>query len=59
MAYKNAIEKNYNKDLLNLYRLIRENTATAETFEKAIQEQGLTNEIIKLIKFYYTEEDLK
>lgn len=42
----------------NLLICIGEGTATAETFEAAIQEEGLTMNIIKLLSQYY-KDDLK
>jgi hypothetical protein len=43
----------------NLLVCIEERTATAETFESAIKDNGLTCEIIRLIKEYYPDQDIK
>jgi len=40
----------------NLLDCILENTATAETFEIAIKQEGLTMEIISLILEYYKDD---
>ena len=40
----------------NLLDCILENTATAETFEIAIKQEGLTMEIISLISEYYKDD---
>ena len=42
--------------LENLEICIVERTAVAETFEKAIQEQGLTQHLVFLIGVYYADE---
>ena len=41
----------------NLLVCIDEGTAIATTFEVAIAEEGLTMEMIRLIKTYYTDSD--
>ena len=42
--------------LENLKICISEGTAVATTFERAIEDEGLTMEIISLIKLYYPNE---
>ena len=51
-------EKNENgfTPMENLLDCILENTATAETFEIAIKQEGLTMEIISLISEYYKDD---
>ena len=55
---KNKILKNGLTGMGNLIRCIIEETATAETFERAIEQEGLNMEIIALISEYY-HRDLK
>ena len=43
--------------LENLKLCIHEGNAVATTFEVAIADEGLTMEMISLIKNYYTDED--
>ena len=49
-------EDGSDKQLLKLYRKITEGTAVAETFERAILEQGLTCEMIKIMSTYYKDD---
>lgn len=49
-------EEMKNEKLLELYQKTQDGTATAETFEKAIKEQCLTCEVIKLIVNYYKDD---
>jgi len=43
--------------LENLKVCISEGTAIATTFERAIEQEGLTMQIISLIKLYYNDSD--
>lgn len=49
--------KNGMTSLGNLRACVFEGTATAETFERAIEDEGLTMEVIGLIKAYYPDSD--
>ena len=48
--------KNGLTPLQNLKMCIGERTAVATTFERAIEDQGLTMEIVYLISKYYEED---
>lgn len=43
--------------LENLRLCMSEGTAVATTFERAIEHEGLTMEVIGLIKAYYTDDE--
>ena len=47
---------NQENKLLTLYKKINSSTATAETFEEAIKEEGLTCEMIILLSDYYKKD---